>query len=48
VPVTDAKSMLDVLSGEMISSGPFLAKKHRVYAIHSEAVSLWANREFDG
>ena len=28
--------MIDVLSGEIVSSGPFIAKKHRVYAIHSK------------
>ncbi len=39
VPVTDAHSMLDVLSGEIISAGPFFARKHRVYVIHSEAES---------
>ena len=35
VPIANVGSMIDVLSGEIVSSGPFIAKKHRVYAIHS-------------
>ena len=35
VPVTNAASMRDVLSGEVFTTGPFYAKKHRVYTIDS-------------
>ena len=35
LPIASVGSMIDVLSGETVSSGPFIAKKHRVYAIHS-------------
>jgi hypothetical protein len=47
VPVANADSMLDVLSGEIISSGPFLAKKHRVYAICSHAGATLSECESD-
>ena len=33
VPLKNANTILDVLSGEVINAGPLLAKKHRVYAI---------------
>ena len=33
LPVKNANTILDVLSGEVINAGPLLAKKHRVYAI---------------
>ncbi len=35
VPIADGDSMVDVLSGESFTATPFVAKRHRVYAIHS-------------
>ena len=34
-PIANVEFMRDVLSGEVVTSGPFVAKAHRVYAFYS-------------
>jgi hypothetical protein len=39
-PTANVESMRDVLSGEVVTIGPFVAKTHRVYALYSKSTEV--------